>query len=1069
MLARIRNERFTDQTTQVYAGPDLTFPYILGSQVENYESLSNVERNELAKQATEIGVEELFRQEIFNAKMHEDLKKKIKKVFMRNGTRHYFTNCRHFFDALNTECGSVLNISIIRLATVTRQGQKSFLVRKPSGHGSAFYNWTNPNDLVQGKNAKPSLILVIGKNDQLPKYALVPSSVLLDYADVRINFRKIVRQRNQEIKILPNPDVRRLDPFQAATCALIEPPNYGKEKLDTPPEMTPELIHRWSLNRQLLQASPGAGKTPLLYCILNKFVDQNIQKRHTNKSKLWCIVWVSEKSIRKSNLNEILNCRQDFPEASHIYRVGAQINAGNPEQQEPTSDTRRLLKDQLSQAPYCIEFITYNQLARVLWYSSGKRDKPSMTTNLRLLREKAANVILVMDEGKTLWQPQENNPKSINFFAKARENIFGHTPGQLAAYLIADWSPAGAGDPAQLTSMLVSLKGRPWEDLHFQNEEKRKGARQSYVDTTSPFFMFDIARSHQIQTKTREMKTNSCPLTRYLKGHLLEDAEEEEEINEHTIRTINDDEKLSAPPKSHTVPEDVWTLANRPLLESLIIGSVVWIDARVDLKTEFSLMGNFAPVSHILLLTPIPSTFAGSWLPGRDWDNFLHQTRNQNLPWTFEESEAFSDKALKAYERFSGWTSKTKDKSKKVPLHPDDMHTLDVSPFTSRLDKSNTEFKRLSKKELNEGFDGSVCDFTTNRDISKINMRKYIEDSNIGPEDILEIVACYAPKLHVILTKIKQIWNNNEDRFKNIIIHVPMLKTGWREQNYTLDFYAICLVKYLSQTTPRRGLKAWKHMTQRERNSFDTATSPAALFCLYAGPEHRNEAEFWQDHTGINTANICLITKSYEAGVDVNMAGHCFLVVNDNMSLQDQQIGRMVRRMALRRKRKDGVREEYRLPWKHIVYHVMYPSEVGTYSRLNCDYIYTSLWNLSDSCLKNLEALIIRCSWTSTSLLTHDGVYASQAAQNELKERYGHFSPVLFPAGIYNMPPSTPVDGITNTDNTRDNPDENDIDLNTVIGTYWQNLGRDSENQNIDLRPLASNPSKTIPMLDRDQ
>ena len=250
-----------------------------------------------------------------------------------------------------------------------------------------------------------------------------------------------------------------------------------------------------------------------------------------------------------------------------------------------------------------------------------------------------------------------------------------------------------------------------------------------------------------------------------------------------------------------------------------------------------------------------------------------------------------------------------------------------------------------------------ICDFTKSRgDERRLNMRKFLENPDKEPrkeataQEILDITACYAPKLHVILTSIRDILEDDTMKFKNIAIHVPMLRET-AHQNFTLTFYALCLAKYLTQMTAYN-LKIWNTMTDGEKEAFDHQADSnqkvGAVFGLYAGHERKSEADAWEKHTGLTTANICLISKAYEAGTDVNKVGHMYIVYPDNASLKDQQIGRMVRRLALRRIQPPPLRDEdYPFPWQHVVYHVMYPSNVRSAlkTRLNCDYLYAAMWN----------------------------------------------------------------------------------------------------------------------------
>ena len=212
---------------------------------------------------------------------------------------------------------------------------------------------------------------------------------------------------------------------------------------------------------------------------------------------------------------------------------------------------RREMKDALFQPPFCMEYCTYEQLAKTLSSSTGPDSededdetgpKTSLKYSRKAVREKQSNVILIMDEGKTLWNPPSNADKE--HFETGRQKLFGHRPGQLAAYIIADWSPAGSGDPAQFTSMLMTLKGAPWENLHV-NKHYRPFAQQSTVTKDNIFFMIDIEKTEELQKITSYIKENNCPASKHVSGEefILVDQDEDEadDLDKATIPGISHD------------------------------------------------------------------------------------------------------------------------------------------------------------------------------------------------------------------------------------------------------------------------------------------------------------------------------------------------------------------------------------------------------------------------------------------------------------------------------------------------------------------------------------------------
>ena len=117
------------------------------------------------------------------------------------------------------------------------------------------------------------------------------------------------------------------------------------------------------------------------------------------------------------------------------------------------------------------------------------------------------------------------------------------------------------------------------------------------------------------------------------------------------------------------------------------------MDARFDLRTEQSRKGSFAPVSHVLLLTPIPTSLqeqvhapGPDWTnPGPDWTDYMGKMAIQRQPWTFRGAvDEYSDNAKSNYNAFATWAATNHGKYTKLQRnapYPENMHNLMYRPL----------------------------------------------------------------------------------------------------------------------------------------------------------------------------------------------------------------------------------------------------------------------------------------------------------------------------------------------------------------------------------------------------
>ena len=156
---------------------------------------------------------------------------------------------------------------------------------------------------IWNKLPLPSITTLETTAEEKRVFGVLPTTPYLDYANIRTSFRANIIQHPKNPR--PKAPTRVLDAFQAAVVDLFEPPDSDPKNLG--------LKGRWMLNRQLIQASPGSGKTPILYCIVNKFVLRNLQIHKADGvadraylRSLYHTLWISTLETQAQNLDELI-------------------------------------------------------------------------------------------------------------------------------------------------------------------------------------------------------------------------------------------------------------------------------------------------------------------------------------------------------------------------------------------------------------------------------------------------------------------------------------------------------------------------------------------------------------------------------------------------------------------------------------------------------------------------------------------------------------------------------------------------------------------------------------------
>ena len=835
------------------------------------------------------------------------------------------------------------------------------------------------------------------------------------------------RQHNEIATQLNGVSRGFLNPIQSAFISIFKPPT-GLKKPKRPSngvrerfyasrfnpndtverqkeKESPAAIANWTLNRQLLQASTGAGKTAMLYGVVRKFQMYGCST-----------VWVSQQSTREANIGELQKSK-GFPQLIPYYDTAAgknkpetkggqrikqlleQAKARRIKKQGADPKDVKKLREAIAQEmlrQHDIWFITYTQFADIIneeqiFDDSSQdievRQKSGMKT---LIANMSRKLLLIFDEGHILFNPgseQEIEGPAAASIVRAR-----HT--------IADWPPSTSNVPLELAEVLLFLKGHPFTT----------GMGLTVMPGTPDTIDASDAVRYGIVTYREAGTTHldSCP-------------------------PLN---KGGAP----TEANKYW-ITNKELFAGLCQGSLAWIDTSVDVYVERkNPTGEFPSLKREVVLVTQPNIAQDTNMDAlrKKWGNVFGEVEVR----TVHPRGDF-------YKVLNNWVASHYNELNDVNRR---QSILDTTITMNALNIMNNTAKAWGegKRDLEDKDMKSLCPYDKKKKVAEAPDNKIVatlDGSSLNGDQILDILACYSPKLGVILEDIEKDLmekkNKEERRPRGYVVPVPVGKvrktpladTGsYNVQDEIIETWATIAQTFFEKGTRKGGPRAVKSFIRsleleynrseadkppgadqsddendskekaqakrdilEEFERWDDREPPKNKCAVIALKDMGNKRSFnkvsidlWQSlwdriiesDTDIDYPRIIFVSDKWYQSIDLFGAGSLYLLYPYPRARLQQVIGRVVRRRSHLQPIKPGIAPK--APHAQggvLLKHVVYNAELEP---LACDYLYAAREAAAQSPMAEATRVSVKSSWYS-AYYRNPLIFKAYAVENMLK------------------------------------------------------------------------------------